>query len=96
MVKRTGGSRRKSRKKLTKRVADKGKISIRRYLAKFEKGDKVLLRAEPAVQDGLYHMRFHKKRGIIQGNQGKCYVVKIKDFSKAKDLVVHPVHLQRV
>lgn len=96
MVQRVGGSRRKSRNKLKKNISDKGKISIRRFLAKFEKGDRVLLKAEPAVQDGLYHMRFHKKTGIVQKNQGNCYIVKIKDSNKEKCLIVHPVHLQRI
>ncbi|MDD3175885.1 MAG: 50S ribosomal protein L21e [Candidatus Nanoarchaeia archaeon] len=95
MVDRVGGSRRKTRYKLKKDVSEKGKISIRKYMQKFEEGDQVVLKAEPAVQNGMYHPRFHGKRGIVSKNVGTCYEVKIKDFTKEKIVVVHPVHLTK-
>lgn len=91
-----GGSRRKTRNKLRKRPRTKGKISIANYLQTFKAGEKVCLNAEPAVQKGMYHPRFHGKIGEIKGKRGKCYEVVIKDGSKEKILVVHPVHLSVV
>lgn len=96
MTKRIGGNRRKSRAKMRKAVANRGKISIKNYLAKYEDGDRVQLKAEPAVQKGLYHLDFHGKSGIINGKQGNCYKVLIKDGNKEKSLLVHPVHLKRL
>lgn len=96
MAKRIGTSRTKTRHKFSKKPAEKGKISLRRYFQSFEDGDKVLLNAEPAVQNGMYWHRFHSKVGIIKGRQGKCYKVLVKDFHKDKNLIVHPVHLRRV
>jgi large subunit ribosomal protein L21e len=93
MVDRVGGSRRKTRYKLKKNVSEKGKISLRKYLQKFNIGDSVFLSAEPAVQNGMYHPRFHGKHGIVTKIVGTCYEVAIKDFTKAKIVVVHPVHL---
>lgn len=78
---------------MKKNVSNKGKISLRRFLQTFEVGDKVRLGAEPAYQNGMYHPRFYGKVGTVAGNNGKCYEVAIKDFTKAKTVVVHPVHL---
>ncbi|MBU1204243.1 MAG: 50S ribosomal protein L21e [Nanoarchaeota archaeon] len=96
MVKRIGGGRRKTRGLFKKRVRKKGKISITRYFQDLKKGDKVQLLAEPAIQDGIYFRRFHGKTGTIKGKKGKCYEVSIKDGSKNKTLIIHPVHLRKV
>ena len=94
-MKKTGGSRRKSRYKLKKEIRRRGKISIARYLQKFKLGDKVYLDIEPAVQKGAYHARFIGKIGIIKKQSGKCYGVGIKDGNKEKLLIVHPIHLKK-
>ncbi len=96
MVQRSGGFRRKTRHKLKKNIREKGKISIRKYLQEFKLGDKVLLKAEPSIQKGMYFPRFHSKVGIIKEKQGKCYKVLIKDHNKEKFLIVHPIHLSKV
>ncbi len=95
MVKRVGGFRRKTRDKLKKDNREKGKISLTNYFQKFEKGDKISLLAEPAIQKGMYFPRFHGKVGIIQSKKGDCYQIAIKDGNKGKMLIVHPVHLKR-
>lgn len=95
MVKRIGGNRRKSRQKLRKPVQARGKIPITKYLQEFAVGDRVQLAAESSVQNGLYHLDYHGKSGLISGKQGACYIVDIVDGSKTKKLIVHPVHLKR-
>ena len=95
MAQRIGSFRRKSRGKLTKNFNARGKISLTRYFQKFGMGDKVVLKAEPAVHKGMYFPRFHGKAGVIVGTQGRCYQVEIKDINKSKTLIVHPVHLKR-
>lgn len=96
MVQRTGGRMRKSRQKLSKNIRTKGKIRISEFLQTFKKGDRVALKAEPAYQKGQYFLRFHGKTGTISKQRGECYEVKIKDFTKEKIVVVHPVHLKKV
>ena len=96
MVKRTGSTRRKARKKLVKPTTSRGKLSLTKYFAKFSEGEKVVLKAEPAVQGGMYHIRFHGKVGVVKDKQGECYKVDIKDGSKQKTLIIHPVHLKKV
>jgi len=96
MVTRIGRSRRKTRHLMSKNIRSKGKISITRYLQKFEVGEKVALKMEPAVQKGGYFPRFHGKIGTVSGKQGRCYSISVKDINKLKTVLVHPVHLKRV
>ena len=95
MVQRIGGFRRKTRQIMRKSVRQKGKISLSKYFQQFKEGERVVLKAEPAVQKGMYFPRFHGKSGIIKGKKGRCYEVNIKDGGKEKVLIVHPVHLLR-
>ncbi len=95
-MKRVGGMRRKTRHKLKKSIKEKGKIPITRFLQKFEVGDRVMLKAFPSYQGGMYFPRFHGKVGTVSGKQGKCYYVDIKDFKRVKKVLVHPVHLVKV
>lgn len=81
---------------MRKDIKDRGKISITKYFQKFTDGDKVQLKAEPAVQKGIYHLDFHGKTGVINGMQGKCYKVGIKDGKSEKCLLVHPIHLKKL
>jgi large subunit ribosomal protein L21e len=96
MVTRTGGTRRGSRHIFQKNKREKGKISITRFLAIFNKGDNVVLSAESAVQKTIYHRKFHGKKGIINSKKGSCYEVNIKDGGKIKTIIVHPVHLKKL
>lgn len=96
MVRRTGGMRRKSRHKFEKYYKRRGKISVSRFFQSFVVGDHVTLLAEPAYQKSMYKGRFHGKSGTISGQQGSCYKVTITDGDKAKVLLLHPVHLQKL
>lgn len=94
-MQRTGGYRRKTRSKLRKNIREKGKVAIRRFFQSFAEGDRVSFVAEPGVQRGMYHPRFHGKSGIIAKKQGTNYHVKIKDGNKEKSILVHPIHLKK-
>ncbi len=96
MVKRIGSPRRKTRKKWSRPIKEKGRLNITRYMQEFKNGDRVVLKAEPSYQEGLYYRRFHGRAGVVQSKQGNCYIVQIKDGAKLKSLIVHPVHLKRV
>lgn len=91
-----GSWRRKARHILTKSIRTKGKVPLSRFFAEFNEGDKVLLAAEPSVHGGMYHTRYHSKVGEVKGRQGACYKVAIMDRKKAKELIVHPVHMRKV
>ncbi len=95
MVKRIGGSRRKTRQIFSKKANQRGKFSLTSYFRKFKDGDAVLLKSEPSIHNGMYFRRFDARSGVIVGSQGKCYIVAIEDLGKKKKLIVHPIHLRR-
>lgn len=94
MGKRKGGYRRGSRQLLRKNHRTAGKLSLTRFLATYEQGQGVTLKAEPAYHKGMYHVRFHGSTGVVSARRGDCYEVVVRDGGKEKKLVVHPVHLQ--
>ncbi|MBN1792822.1 50S ribosomal protein L21e [Candidatus Woesearchaeota archaeon] len=95
MSKRKGGSRRRTRGELTKPKSLRGKLSIRRYMAVYNEGDKVVLKLDPTSNEGTFHARFTGKAGTIAAKRGNCYEIRIKDFTKPKMLLVHPIHLKK-
>ena len=96
MVQRIGSARRKSRSVMRKPLRERGKLAISKFFQKFKEGDRVVLKTEPAYQKGNFHRRFHGQAGIVQGAQGNCFLVQIKDGRKSKTIISHPVHLKRV
>ena len=94
MVSRIGGFRRKTRHKLQKNIRQKGKVSLQKYFQEFEEGQRVVLKAEPAIKKGLYFPRFHGKSAVVSKKRGECYEVTIKDGKLPKTIIVHPVHLK--
>jgi len=95
MVKRMSTFRRKSRYKLKKHKSLRGKISLRSYLEEYKEGERVILKTEPAVQDGFFHPRYEGRVGFVMKKQGACYQVQINDMGQEKKMIVHPVHLKR-
>ena len=71
MVKRIGGSRRKTRQIFSKKPSQRGKFSLTGYFQKYKDGDKVLLKSEPSIHNGMYFRRFDAKSGIISGQKAK-------------------------
>lgn len=95
-MKRKGGTRRKSRSKLTRPPRKQGKKDITSYLERYEEGDNVVLDLDPSVHDGMFHPRFDGNSGVVTGQQGDCYTVEINDKGKDKTIIAHPVHLTTV
>jgi len=96
MVKRVGGSRRKTRSKFRKNIRERGKISITSYLQEFKPGEKVSLKVNPSIHSAMVFPRFHGRCGIVKKKRGECYEILIKDIGKEKTLIVHPSHLKRL
>jgi large subunit ribosomal protein L21e len=96
MVKKSKGPRRRTRRKLRKRARQRGKLSVARYMQKFEIGDKVVVKPEPAVQKGLPHRRFFGKLGVIAGQRGRAYLVELRNGGKIKKIICLPIHLKKV
>jgi large subunit ribosomal protein L21e len=81
---------------MTKERREKSKLPITRILQSFHIGDRVVLKPEPSYHKGMFHPRFAGKVALVKGKSGGCYVLKIRDGGKHKELIVHPVHLRGV
>ncbi len=95
MTNRKGGPRRKTRHKMAKPTGTKGKISISRYLQEFKEGERVKLNIESSIHKGMFNPKYQGRTGIIIRKRGNCYEVNVKDITKLKKLIIHPVHLTR-
>jgi large subunit ribosomal protein L21e len=95
MVKRAGGFRYKTRHALRKVPRMSGKIKVTKLLQQFNVGDKVTIKPEPAIQDGMPHPRYKNRTGIIIAKRGFAYLVKIRDGNATKTLIATPVHLTK-
>ena len=89
------GSRRKTRDKLSLNIREHGKIKISKILAKYNEGEKVIIKINPSFHEGMPHPKYHGYIGIVKGKRGDCYEVLINDKGKEKLLIVHPAHLER-
>jgi large subunit ribosomal protein L21e len=96
MVKRAGGFRARTRKILRKVPRTRGKITVTNLLRTFSVGDKVVIRQEPAVHNGMPHPKYKNKTGTVIEKRGSAYAVRIMDGGKAKIMIAAPVHLAKV
>ncbi len=96
MVHHIGKGRKGTRHIYRRPPSQRGKVPIRKFLQKFEVGQKVLLKVEPFYQKAVYFPRFHGRVGVIKSKRGSCYEVSFMDAKKEKIFIVNPVHLKKV
>ena len=96
MVKRSKGTRSKSRYIMRKKPRTRGVSSITRALQQFEVGVNVSIDINSSVHKGMPHPRFQGRTGKIEGMQGDAYLVGVTVGKKHKTLIVLPEHLGRV
>jgi len=66
-----------------------------RAVERFDEGDRVHLRIDPSVPKGRFHPRFNGHTGVVLGEQGRAYKIRITDGGKEKTLITVPAHLTR-
>lgn len=92
-MKRSKGSRNRTRKTLRKNAREKGNPPVTHSLREFEEGTQVSVRINSAVHKGMPHPRFQGVTGTVVGKQGDAFLVDFKDGGKEKTLIVRPEHL---
>lgn len=95
MVRRSKGTRSKTRKVLRKRPRQKGLPPVTRVLQTFEEGEKASIIIDPSIHKGQPHRRFYGLTGTIVGKQGRAFLVEVKTGNKKKILIVGPEHLRK-
>lgn len=96
MVKRSKGTRSKSRYIMRKKPRTRGVSSSTKALQQFEIGANVSINIDSAVHKGMPHPRFQGYTGKVEGTQGNAYLIGVTVGKKHKTLVVLPEHLGRV
>ena len=96
MVKRSKGSRSKTRFKLRKTIRPGRTNPITKKIQTFDESDMVHIIIDPSIHKGQPHPRFHGLTGKVKGTQGKSYVVNVRDGNKEKELIVRPEHLRKI
>jgi large subunit ribosomal protein L21e len=87
------GFRFKSGRKLRKRIREKG-IKIKRALQTFDVGQTVHIDIDSAVHKGMPHPRFQGRTGVVIGQRGRAYLIRVRDGKSYKTLIVRPEHLK--
>jgi large subunit ribosomal protein L21e len=95
MVRRSKGTRSKTRKILSKKPRERGLPPTTRILQTFEPGEKASIIIDPSVHKGQPHRRFYGLTGTIVGKQGKAYLVDVLSGNKKKILIIRPEHLRK-
>jgi len=93
MVKRSKGTRYRTRYKLQKKSRDRGMPTITMSLQKFSPGDRVNVVIDPSVHKGQPHHRFHGLTGIVKKQSGRAYYVEVKSGKMEKTIIARPEHL---
>jgi len=87
------GPRHKTRRVMKKRPRERGKLKLSRILRRYSKGDKVVIKIDPAIHAGMPHRRYHGKVGTVIGMRGRAYIVEVPVGGERRLLMVRPEHL---
>ncbi len=78
-----------------KSIRQRGKLQLSRYFQDLNDGDSVAVVAEISM-DPKFPQRLQGRTGKVSGRRGESYVVKIKDQTKEKEFIIHPIHLKKI
>lgn len=90
------GAHKRSRRRLSLRRKDRGKINLKKALQSFNTGERVLIDPSPYVQKNIPHRRFFGISGTIVQRKGKAYTVEVLQGTMSKTVDLLPVHLKKL
>lgn len=95
MARATKGPRKGTRSLFRQPPRERGKTRITHVLQKFAVGEKASIKIDSRVRGGQPHNTFNGKTGVIVGQQGRAYLLRIRIGGKMKVVVAHAAHLRR-
>jgi large subunit ribosomal protein L21e len=93
-MKKSRGYRARTRKLLSKKPREKGKIGLSKLLQEYQPGNRVVIKMNPSIHKGMPHRRYHGKVGAIVDKRGRSYVVSVTQGDATKEIIVRPEHLE--
>lgn len=76
-------------------MKSRGKLSLSQYFQEFKEGDRVAIIREHALNPA-FPIRIQGKSGVISGQKGSAYVIKLMDGNEEKTFIIQPAHLKKV
>jgi large subunit ribosomal protein L21e len=93
-LRKSKGYRSRTRRLLSKKPRERGKISISRILHDYLPGEKVCIKIDSGIHKGMPHRRYHGKIGVVKEKKGRSYILEVGKGSEAKILITRPEHLK--
>jgi len=78
-----------------KKIRTRGKLQLSRYFQKLKPGERVAISREETVQP-RFPKRFQGITGVVEGNRGRAYIIKIKDGKEEKRVLIEPINLKKI
>lgn len=79
----------------SKKIRQRGKISLSDYFRIYKVGDTVAVVKEKSVSSS-YPERIVGKTGKVVASRGRSKIVELNDGNKVKQFIIHPVHLKKI
>lgn len=93
-MRKSKGYRSGTRRLLSKKPRERGKISINRILHNYLPGERVCIKIDSGIHKGMPHRRYHGKIGVVKEKRGRSYVLGVGKGSETKILITRPEHLK--
>ncbi len=77
------------------KIRERGKIQLSRFFQKLSIGDSVAVVRQRSL-DAKFPQRLQGRTGVVIGQRGSSYIVKIKDQAKPKEFIIKPIHLKKI
>ncbi|MGQ9513848.1 MAG: 50S ribosomal protein L21e [Thermoproteota archaeon] len=87
------GYRQGSRVLMRKKAREKGMRPPSYLLHDYKIGDKVLIKINSTYHKGMPHRRYNGKIATVVGSRGRAYILRVRNMSKVKDIIVRPEHM---
>ena len=78
-----------------KNIRMRGKLQLSRYFQNFKEGDPVSIIIERSLQP-RFPKRLQGRTGVIEGDKGRSYIIKINDQNKEKKFLIGAIHLKKI
>jgi len=78
-----------------KSIKSRGKISFSQYFQEFKEGDRVAIVKDLSISSS-FPDRIQGKSGVISGQRGRYYIVKIMDGNQENLHIIAPLHLKKL
>jgi large subunit ribosomal protein L21e len=93
---RSKGYRKRTRKKLSKHVRERGPPPASKIIQDIKPGTRVVILIDPSIAKGQPHSRYHGRTGVVAERRGRAYVVEIREGGVIKSIISRPEHLRVV